>query len=374
MKIGLLTDALDADLYGPGNYCYNLVSNLLQVDRENDYILIHSKKTNIDLHTRHREIITPPIKLVPRHIDILIRRELLRVRTLKKEGFDIVHELSDFVPATPFLFNFNCGKLVTIHDWGPFLFREKFEGLPTHYYRFILPKALKKADHIITISNATKADLINCLNIPEDKISTIYLGVNHDLFRPSKEKIYDFPYILHVGTEHPMKNLEVAFEAFCRIKKQAIFKDLRFVRVGSTLPKYRTRTTEQIQRLGLEREVVFANYVPKEDLPKIYSQALFLIFPSLYEGFGLPALEAMSCGTAVLASSAGSLSEIVGDAGITINPHDVDGFANAMYELLTNDSLRKGMVNKGLARAKLFSWEKTAKETLRLYGRIKSIV
>ena len=195
-------------------------------------------------------------------------------------------------------------------------------------------------------------------------------GIDHDLFQPSQKRLYDFPYVLHVGSEHPMKNLEVAFSAFYRIKQRPSFKDLKLLRVGGTQPRWRQRVRKQIERLGLEGEVIFAGYVPRSDLPHIYSQAELLIFPSLYEGgFALPIIEAMACGTPVLASS---VSEEVGEAGIAIDPPNVDSFAESMYQVLTDSSLRGDLVNRGLAWAKRFNWRRTAEETLRVYREVGS--
>jgi glycosyltransferase involved in cell wall biosynthesis len=327
--------------------------------------LIHSKKTSCDLYKKTDEIVAGASGFLPREIGSFAR-EFIRVGILRQQGFDVIHELSDFATGTPFLFNLNSKKVITIQDLSGFLFPDKFHGLGTYYYRFILPKVLKKVDYILVSSNQTRNDIVYRFDISDDKIRTLYLGVDHNLFKPrDKERVYDFPYILHVGTEHPLKNLKVAFEAFSRVKKK--HKDLKFVKVGGANPEYREITLRHVKKLGLQEDVIFAGYVPETSLPGIYSQAQLLIFPSLYEGFGLPVVESMACGTPVVASNAGSLPEVVSDAGITVDPYDTDGFSDAIERVLTDDALRKKMIKKGLTWAKRFTWEKTAEETLKLY-------
>jgi len=263
--------------------------------------------------------------------------------------------------------------LVTVHDLARCCFNSDME---TTRERISLKRdirGIKKASHIIAVSQNTKSDLIKYLNIPEERITVIYNGVDHSIFKPVKSKLFHEPYILYVGTERARKNLSSLFHAFSRLKWE--FKGLKLVKVGppGRSAEFRKRTIKQIQSLVLDEDVIFVDWVAENDLPYYYSSASLLVYPSLYEGFGLPPLEAMACGCPVVTSNTSSLPEVVGDAAIMVDPYDIDGLANAMREVLTNDGLRKAMIEKGLAQAKKFSWEKTAEETLEVYKKVEGL-
>ncbi|MFC2012659.1 glycosyltransferase family 4 protein [Chloroflexota bacterium] len=234
-------------------------------------------------------------------------------------------------------------------------------------------KGLSKADRIIAISQSTRTDLMYYLNIPEEQIRVIYQGVNHKLFHPAPDRLYDFPYVLFVSSEHPRKNLPGVLQAFSLLKKDPAFRDLKLVKVGEsggTEADYREKTEGAIEKLGLTREVIITGIVPEKDLPVYYSGAAAFVLPSFYEGFGLTPLEAMACGCPVITSNTSSLPEVVGDVGIMVAPDDTAGLAAAMKRVLTDNELRNGMIGKGLARAEEFSWEKTARQTQEVYNEV----
>ncbi len=270
--------------------------------------------------------------------------------------------------------------IITVHDliryfdlrgYGTFIHPP---NLRDSYYLNLDYKGIKKAIRIIAVSQATKNDLIQYLHIPKERISVVYPGVDHDLFRPVPERIYQKPYLLFVGSEHPRKNLSVVLKAFSRLKREPRFSDLRLVKVslaGGRETEFRKKTLELIDALDLHRDVLFTEFVPEADLPVYYSGARVLLLPSLYEGFGLPALEAMACGCPVITSAITSLPEVVGEAGIKVDPYDIDGFTRSIRQVLTDDELRNNMVRKGLERAKEFSWEKAAEETRRVYMEVE---
>lgn len=243
-----------------------------------------------------------------------------------------------------------------------------------------LYQGLKQADKLIAISEYTKGDLTKYLKISEDKITVVHQGVDHEKYKPmpkddeivNKYKLpEDMKIILYVGAEYPRKNLPTLIEAFGKLKKD--YEGVKLVKAGNPQTGgAREKLIKLINKLGLENEIIFTDFVPEEDLPKLYNAADLFVFPSFYEGFGLPPLEAMACGTPVITSNASSLPEVVGDAGIMVDPHDVVGLAKAMYDVLTNDPLRENLVKKGLQRAKLFNWEKTARETLKVYEEVIS--
>jgi glycosyltransferase involved in cell wall biosynthesis len=237
---------------------------------------------------------------------------------------------------------------------------------------------MKKAKKIIAISAHTKRDLMSYLGIPEEKISVIYQGINHEIFKPPKivQRKIDSPYILYVGTEVPRKNFKGVLNSFQKLKEKREFRNLKLVKVGNASSgwsheKYRNISLNLIRSLYLENEVVFTGFLDKKELAFYYAGAECLVFPSFYEGFGFPVLEAMACGCPVVASNVSSLPEVVGDAGLLVNPHDHNAIAAAIESILSNESLKKSLKKAGLERAKLFSWRKTAETTLHIYQEIE---
>ncbi len=170
-------------------------------------------------------------------------------------------------------------------------------------------------------------------------------------------------YLLYIGDMRPYKNLERSLEAFARLN----LTDLSFVIGGKKDPHFYPGIEKKVDRLLLKDKVIFLGYVPEEDLPHLYSEAAAFVFPSLYEGFGLPPLEAMACGCPVVASNAGSLPEVCGDAVRYVDPYDVESIARGIHEVLTDEVMRQNLRAKGLERAKLFSWERAAKEHLKIF-------
>jgi glycosyltransferase involved in cell wall biosynthesis len=240
----------------------------------------------------------------------------------------------------------------------------------------MMPRFLRAADAVIAVSECTKRDAIRFYRIPEEKITVIYEGVN-PRFRPaSPEAIaavrarYGLPerFILYVGTIEPRKNLTTLLEAFHHLLATY---DLRLVIVGKKGWLYE-RFFRRLRELGLENRVLFTGYVPDEDLPAIYSAADLFVFPSLYEGFGLPVLEAMACGTPVICSNTSSLPEVAGDAALLVDPTDARALTGAMEQVLTNERLWATLRAKGMERARGFTWEKAAYRTWEVYQQVIS--
>jgi glycosyltransferase involved in cell wall biosynthesis len=260
--------------------------------------------------------------------------------------------------------------VLTVHD----LVRSCFGfGKETIIERILLKvdvRCMRKASRIIAVSYNTRNDLIKYLKIPEDRIDVIYNGVDHTIFKPYNIKLHHRPYILYVGSERPRKNLSRLFEAFSKLKSE--FPQLKLVKVGTCgrFKKYRTDIEAKLNSLGITQDVIFVDHTPEIDLARYYSSAALLAYPSLYEGFGLPPLEAMACGCPVVTSNTSSLPEVVGDAGIMVNPYDTDSLAEAMRRVLTNQKLRENMIRKGLEQSKKFSWEETARQTLEVYNKV----
>jgi glycosyltransferase involved in cell wall biosynthesis len=233
-----------------------------------------------------------------------------------------------------------------------------------------------RAAALIAVSEATKRDLVTRLHLPPERIRVVHEGLDHDLFRPVARRLVDGPYLLFVGSEHPRKNLPVLLRAFAALKRDPQFTRLRLVKVGaagSTEARFRAPTLATLRALGLEREVVFPGEVPDADLPAYYAGAACFVLPSRAEGFGFPPLEAMACGCPAVVSTAGSLPEIAGPAALTVDPDDVAGLVAALRRVLTDDALRARLRLRGLARARDFSWERTAGQTLEVYEWARSL-
>ncbi len=264
-------------------------------------------------------------------------------------------------------------RYLDLKGYGTFVHRPNSRD---RFYLNLDYKGIKKAARIIAISQATKNDLIHYLNIPEERISVVYLGVDPKVFCPVPHRLYNHPYVLFVGSEQPRKNLVQLLKAFSWLKKETRFKDLKLVKVGEAGGEeadFRKQTMKVINSLNLNQEVIIVDRVPESELPVYYSGAAVFVLPSLYEGFGLPPLEAMACGCPVITSNATSLPEVVGDAGIMVDPYDTDNLAKAMRQVLTNDELRADMVRKGLEQSKQFSWEKAAEQTQEIYNKVAEL-
>ena len=273
--------------------------------------------------------------------------------------------------------------VVTVHDIVPFLVRSDESQTTFRHPLDVLfdelaMKGLKRADMLIAVSHHAKQTVVANLGIPADKIQVIHEGARHDTFQPVDvdPQFYQrfgldpaLRYLLYVGSENPRKNLPRLLNAFQEIHRE--FPDTRLVKVGSAeyVPQAE-QLRQQVHDLGLQDAVIFVEHVSDEDLARFYNLATLFVFPSLMEGFGLPPLEAMACGTPVVSSNAASLPEVVGNAAILVDPHDVEQIVNAMRLVLTQPALAAALREKGLARAAQFSWERTARETIAVYERV----
>lgn len=250
-----------------------------------------------------------------------------------------------------------CRYIVMAHDLIPLRFPKKFSRL-TAYFRYYIPQVLSQATHIICNSQSTAQDITDFFHIPENKITPIPLAIN-----PDKFPFLNLPksnYFLYIGRHDHYKNLHRLIEAFAALPHG---KDYQLWLAGPWDETYTPALKNQVQELGLENQVKFLNYVPFDELIKIINHAIALVFPTLWEGFGFPVLEAMACGTPVITSNISSLPEVAGDAALLINPYRVEEITEAMEALITDEKLRGDLQKKGLERVGQFSWEKTGEKT-----------
>ena len=267
------------------------------------------------------------------------------------------------IPEAPLYSNYRY--IVTVHDLIPLHFPKRFSPA-TLYNRYYIPEVLKQAQHIICNSVATAQDIINFCHIPAAQITPIPLAVDTDNFRflnlPTRN------YFLYLGRIAPYKNVQRLIAAFA-----TAFKGLEYELwlAGPPDRRYLPAIDTQIKQLELTTQVKFLNYVAYKDLPILMNQAIALVFPSLWEGFGLPVLEAMTCGTPVITSSLSALPEVTGDAALLVDPYDSAAIAQAMQSLTTDSSLRRELHTASLSRASQFSWANTGKATIEVLQRYR---
>ncbi len=346
MKIAINALMLKAPSIGVVTYLKNLLKNF--PDDGNEYVQIKSGFFS-----------KPPKRTV---------YEQFAIPYIVNHGkFDVFHNPDHTLPILPI----KCKKVITVHDLAFIKHPNVFSFQKYLYKRFITPLSIKNADKIIADSENTKKDILDIFNVEPSKVQVIYLGADQ-FFKPIQDKILkkgisikyglDKPFILSVGTLEPRKNLKRLINSYLALKNdKKIDHELIIVGKKGWLYKELMIETEGVRIL---------ENVDSEDLPVIYNCADIFVYPSIYEGFGLPVLEAMSCGVPVIASNSSSIPEVLGDSGILVDPYNEEELGHSILKVLSDSSLKSDMSKKGVERAKIFSWEKTAIETARLYSNI----
>ncbi len=375
---------------GIGSYLRNLVGELSSIDYENEYVFYSLKNCEpfnlagygARLHdgsNKWREHSLYRLKK-PERLH-WVWDTLFLPASLKSDAIDIFH--ANEITSIP-----SSGKgrkykvIVTVHDMIPFIFPEASRSAYPFDYRSALRQGLqrlKNVDAIISPSEATKNDILKFTEFSPGHIKVIYEGVRRDFSpldkrksRKELEERYGLSgsYILYLGGVDFRKNIDTLLHSFSRcIKKHRMEHFL--VLAGEAFERTHLREVravfETIHKLDLEKRVKVVGYVSEDCLNFLYSGAEVFVLPSLYEGFGLPVLESMACGTPVVTSNASSIPEVAGDAAFLLNPFDVEAIADAIYTVLADGGLRNSMIQKGLERAKRFTWKKMAKETVSVY-------
>jgi glycosyltransferase involved in cell wall biosynthesis len=283
-------------------------------------------------------------------------------------GLDVLHSPDFIPPHRP-----ACRSVITVHDLAFLLYPHFLTKESARYYGHI-DQAVRWTDHIIAVSESTKRDTIQHLGVPEEKITVVHEAAN-PIFRPldrqeAREEVrnrhgVDGPYVLFVSTIEPRKNVPSLVRAIHQLM-ECYKEDIRLVLAGGRGWLFEDAFAA-VEELNLNGQVHFLGRVSSEDLLYLYNAAEMLAHPAFYEGFGLPPLEAMACGLPVVVANVASLPEVVGDAGLLIDPHDVDELTVAMWRLLNDAALRQEMQVKGLTQARRFSWERAARETMAIY-------
>jgi glycosyltransferase involved in cell wall biosynthesis len=402
MKIGIDYTSAATQGAGIGRYTRELMRALLALPSHNRYSFFYASRNRVDT-----SIFQPPtsnVHRLPLHDKWLMRLwHRLRI-PLPVEAIvgkvDLFHSpdftLPPTLPGVP--------TLLTVHDLS--FIRDPESAWPSlrAFLNKTVPRSVKRATHVLADSQATKDDLIELFGTPAGKITVLYSGVE-TRFAPVRDRAeidcvcakYQLPrpFILSVGTLQPRKNYARLIEAFGKIiqhpernegeskdadratsphsstaplqgSAQNASQDFHLVITGGKGWMFET-IFEQVKRSGLEGRVHFPGFVDDADLPALYSAADLFAYVSLYEGFGLPLLEAMACGTPVVASNVSSLPEVVGEVGLQVDPRDGDAITRALREMIERPELRKRSIEMGLERAKSFTWDKAARELLAIY-------
>ncbi|MFL0250560.1 glycosyltransferase family 4 protein [Clostridium neuense] len=367
MKIGI--DARGINLYrgsGIGTYTENVTRELLNIDSENSYTLYwygtdykSFKKSNCKIniiskgHHNFFEDGYLPYNIIKNNIDIY---------HIPQNGIGLNEDLS-------------CIKITTIHDLIPYVMPETVgKGYLLKFLKSI-PMIVEKSDAIITVSEYSKKDLLKFFPINPDKIYVTPLAANSHYKILNKEYCSSYllnnyninnKFILYIGGFSPRKNVKALMYAFSKIKN-SFLSPINLVIVGSNKDDLNNLKI-LCSKLKISKDVIFTGYVKESELPIFYNACEVFVYPSLYEGFGLPPLEAMSCGAPVITSNITSIPEVVGDCGILIDPFKSSQIENALWKVLNDETLRNALIAKGLKNSADFSWKKTAEKTLNVYN------
>lgn len=369
MRIGI-----DCRLYSPhfgiGRYVYELVRHLVEMDSLHTFVLF--KNTRDQLVNKSDRV--EEVFVGANHYSIHEQTKFLKILTGAK--LDLMH-FTHF--NAPLLYK---GKsVVTIHDLTIHFFPGKkmnslfYRGV----YKLVMKSVCKKAERIIAVSKNTKNDIVEQLRIPEEKVSVIYEAAGEEFKQIGDQGVLEEirkkyqiikPLILYTGNWRTHKNLVRLIEAFSLLREAKGF-DAELMITGEKDGKYAPAVMRAVEKFGVIENVIFPGIVPEEDLVSLINLAQVYVFPSLYEGFGLPPLEAMKCGTVTCVSNVSSIPEVCGqENAFFFNPYDVSDMTENLHLACTDETQRNEIIKKGLERVKEFSWEKTAEETMGVYNKL----
>ncbi|GIW48731.1 MAG: glycosyl transferase [Caloramator sp.] len=367
--MNIAIDARGANLYagtGIGTYTIELLKYINLHDFENNYLL-YWYGSNYKQFNFNKNISISIASKKHHHFF----EEYFIPENLKAKKIDLYHVPQNGIglPSKK-----SCIYISTIHDLIPYVMPETVGRGYLKKFISQMPQIIQNSDFIITVSNFSKKDIMRIFDVEEDKIKVTHLAAD-DYFRPIEKDVcrnflnkrynIDFDYFLYIGGFSPRKNVKSILLAYSRLIKD-IRDRFKVVIVGSSKDEH-SFLISLANSLNIKENVVFTGYVPYEDLPYFYSGATLFLYPSLYEGFGLPPLEAMSCQTPVITSNVSSIPEIVEDAALLINPFDAEELKNSIEILIEDDNKRNSLAKKGYEHSLKFSWNKTAKETLNIY-------
>ena len=370
MRIAIDAHTVGTKLGGNESYAVNLIESLAEIDSINQYtIYVTTNEARERFSNRWPNF---KVRSTLPHTP-LIRIPLTLSAELRKNPVDVLHVQFTAPPFCP------CPVVVSIHDLS-------FEHLPQTFnrrsrtqLRLTVRHSARRATRILSLSQHTRRDIIETYGIKPQRVTAIPLAApdhfgpitdNRELQRVRHNYGIDGDYILSVGSIQPRKNLARLVRAYASLRGECSADKLpKLVLVGKCAWLY-DETLRALDETNVKDAVVLTGYVPETDLPALYSGALCFVYPSYFEGFGLPPLEAMKCGAPVIVGNRTSLPEVVGDAALSVDPFDVDAIAAAIKKLVNDSTLRKELSVKGQRRAKEFSWRETARQTLVVYKEV----
>lgn len=364
MKIAIDGRALTTTRTGGGYYTYHLLEKLVERDRDNKYLVCAHKQIGYPIGADNLRVRVDPFPLG------MLWQQFGLPRALREEKVDLLHS-----PLFTLPLRMPCPGIITIFDLTPVLLPQFHHWKVRLSLKFTMKSSAQRASKIIAISQNTYHDIIKHLEVDESKVSVIYPGVSADFhprdsldFQEIRQKYANGArYILHVGTLEPRKNLGFLIDVYDRlVKGRESSERIHLVLAGGEGWGHEN-LFRKVAELGIQDKVFFTGYVPSDGLPYLYNAAEAFVFPSLYEGFGLPVLEAMASGVPVVTSSTSSLPEIVSDGGMVVEGWNVEEWADVLHNVLVDGKIRKDIISRALAQAKKFPWEKCADEMLKVY-------
>jgi glycosyltransferase involved in cell wall biosynthesis len=365
VRIGI--DARKLHDFGIGTYIRNLLRQLARLDRQTEFVVLCRPDDRGIL-----AVLGANFRPVPETSGNYSISEQIRIPlALKREGVTLFHAPHYVLPVLV-----RCRSVVTIHDCIHLMFPQYLPNrMALTYARASIALAARRATRVMTVSESSKRDILRFVDAKPEKIDVIYnafderFGVEpleEDVVRVRERYQLHDEFVLYAGNVKPHKNLERLIEAFDLVRKRGL-DHLKLVLIGDEISKY-AALRRAVHQHQLHKYVRFLGYLPEETLAVMYRLAGVFVFPSLYEGFGLPPLEAMASGTPVVTSNVSSLPEVAGDAAVLVDPYIPQAIADGIYQVLTDESLRRSLRQKGLARAAQFSWEQSVRRVREIYG------
>lgn len=355
---------------GIGTYTYQLINSLNKVDSTSSYLLFmpDSSEGSINLNSNFR------ITGITENRRDNFWDEINIPNILEDADIELYHVPQNGVGLPD---NKKCSFVITLHDVIPCKMPETVSERYLKIFTEEMPHIVSQCDGIITVSNYSKKDIVETFNYPKEKIfvtelaaEDIYRPLNKDICKSLIKQYYSIGenYILYIGGFSPRKNIVGLIEAFSNFKSK-YKKDIKLVIAGKQGISYSTYL-KRVRELHVEDSVIFPGFIPIEHLPYFYNAAELFVYPSFYEGFGLPPVEAMSCGAPVIASNITSIPEVLGDSAFLIDPYDANSLSDAMYRVLSDEKLRLKLIMKGFVRAAELNWKETARKTVIAYNKI----
>ncbi|MGQ9492494.1 MAG: glycosyltransferase family 4 protein [Anaerolineae bacterium] len=399
MRIGIDYTSAVHQGAGIGRYTRQLIKTLLELDTQNEYTLVMAGDVLLSraqsfsepvsessLTTVHSFSLASANYPHVRMVRLPLSERLLAVLWHRLHvplwieffsgALDVFHSPDFALPPVR-----KARTMVTVHDLSFLRVPQCSHPKLRAYLCQVVPSSVRRANVVLADSECTKADVIELLGVESDRVWVIYAGVGQEFQRIEDERKleavrvrYRLParFVLGLGTLQPRKNFERLIEAYAQVRRDLDY-ELQLVIAGALGWMYEG-IFEKVKALGLQDTVCFPGYVADGDLPALYSMADLFVFPSLYEGFGLPPLEAMACGTPVITSNVSSLPEVVGDAAWMVDPCDSEALAEAMKQVLSDLALRNQMVSRGLTQARRFTWSQAAEKLLAVYQHVASVL